>query len=190
MEQPGTDGTGSSRNPPPRCSSRSCPCCTSSPWIPRRPRTPSCMCVLFTRNRGELTWPSSPWCICEQSCPQITGSWEVWPFCVTSSKFISTCWGQRSHVGGQCYWETWWGISFLPDNCLITLSKLKSWYPTIACVYVFSLISIFVYYYFLLEYNCFIMLCSFLLYNEVNQLYVYIYPLPLGPPPPPPIPPI
>ena len=25
---------------------------------------------------------------------------------------------------------------------------------------------------FLLEYNCFIMLCYFLLYNEVNQLYV------------------
>ena len=28
----------------------------------------------------------------------------------------------------------------------------------------------------LLEYNCFTMLCQFLLYNEVNQLYVYIYP--------------
>ena len=27
------------------------------------------------------------------------------------------------------------------------------------------------------------MLCSFLLYGNVNQLYVYIYPLPLGPPP-------
>ena len=29
----------------------------------------------------------------------------------------------------------------------------------------------------LLEYNCFTMLCQFLLYSEVNQLYVYIYPL-------------
>ena len=28
----------------------------------------------------------------------------------------------------------------------------------------------------LLEYNCFAMLCQFLLYNKVNQLYVYIYP--------------
>ena len=28
----------------------------------------------------------------------------------------------------------------------------------------------------LLEYNCFTMVCSFLLYNKVNQLYVYIYP--------------
>ena len=28
----------------------------------------------------------------------------------------------------------------------------------------------------LLEYNCFTMLCEFLLYNKVNQLYVYIYP--------------
>ena len=26
------------------------------------------------------------------------------------------------------------------------------------------------------------MLCWFLLYKEVNQLYVYIYPLPHGPP--------
>ena len=36
--------------------------------------------------------------------------------------------------------------------------------------------------FFLFEYSCFTMLCYFLLYSEVNQLYVYIYPLPLGPP--------
>ena len=28
----------------------------------------------------------------------------------------------------------------------------------------------------LLEYNCFTMLCQFLLHNKVNQLYAYIYP--------------
>ena len=28
----------------------------------------------------------------------------------------------------------------------------------------------------LLEYNCFMMVCQFLLYNKVNQLYLYIYP--------------
>ena len=27
-----------------------------------------------------------------------------------------------------------------------------------------------------LEYNCFTMVCYFLLYNKVNQLYIYIYP--------------
>ena len=27
----------------------------------------------------------------------------------------------------------------------------------------------------LLEYNCFTMVCSFLLYNKVNQLYIYMY---------------
>ena len=27
-----------------------------------------------------------------------------------------------------------------------------------------------------LEYNCFTMVCQFLLYNKVNQLYLYIYP--------------
>ena len=30
--------------------------------------------------------------------------------------------------------------------------------------------------------HCFAILCQFLLYNKVNQLYVYIYPLPLEPP--------
>ena len=37
----------------------------------------------------------------------------------------------------------------------------------------------------LLEYNCFTMVCQFLLYNKVNQLYTYIYPhiLPLRLPP-------
>ena len=34
-----------------------------------------------------------------------------------------------------------------------------------------------IYFYFLLEYSCFTMLCSFLLYSKVNQLYTYIYPL-------------
>ena len=34
----------------------------------------------------------------------------------------------------------------------------------------------------LLEYNCFTMLYYFLLYNEVNQLYVCLYPLRPGPP--------
>ena len=34
--------------------------------------------------------------------------------------------------------------------------------------------------FFFLDYNCFTMLCSFIMYNNVNQLYVYIYPFPLG----------
>ena len=36
--------------------------------------------------------------------------------------------------------------------------------------------------FFLLEYNCFTMLCQFLLYTEVNQLYIYMYSFPVGPP--------
>ena len=35
---------------------------------------------------------------------------------------------------------------------------------------------------FLLEQSCFTILCQFLMYSKVNQLYVYIYPLPLEPP--------
>ena len=45
----------------------------------------------------------------------------------------------------------------------------------------------------LLQYNCFTMVCQFLLYNKVNQLYIYIYPhisSLLGLPPTLPIPPL
>ena len=38
---------------------------------------------------------------------------------------------------------------------------------------------LFVFFYFLtslLKYNCFTMVCQFLLYNKMNQLYIYIYP--------------
>ena len=60
------------------------------------------------------------------------------------------------------------------------------------CMYLFALMISFTaknphdfLFFFLLEYNCFTMLCQFLLYNEVNQLCIYIYPLPLGPTPKP-----
>ena len=36
--------------------------------------------------------------------------------------------------------------------------------------------------FFKLDYNYITMLCLFLLYNKVNQLYVYIHPFPLEPP--------
>ena len=42
----------------------------------------------------------------------------------------------------------------------------------------------------LLRYSHFSLLCWFLLYKEVNQLYVYIYPLPRLPPAPLPIQPL
>ena len=51
------------------------------------------------------------------------------------------------------------------------------------CVCVCICVYIYIFWYFflfsfltsLLEYNCFAMVCYFLLYNKVNQLYVYIY---------------
>ena len=42
------------------------------------------------------------------------------------------------------------------------------------------------FFFFQLEYSCLVMLCWFLLYNSVKQLYVHVYPLPLGPPSHPP----
>ena len=47
-----------------------------------------------------------------------------------------------------------------------------------ASALLFKSIPILSLFFFLLEYNCFTMLCQFLLYNNVNQLHVYIYPLP------------
>ena len=44
--------------------------------------------------------------------------------------------------------------------------------------------------FFILEYDCFTILCWFLLYNEVNQLFVYIHPSLLDRSPSIPIPPI
>ena len=35
---------------------------------------------------------------------------------------------------------------------------------------------LFIFFDILLEYNCFTMVCYFLLYNKVNQLYLHIYP--------------
>ena len=40
----------------------------------------------------------------------------------------------------------------------------------------FFVVVVFIFLTTLLQYNCFTMLCQFLLYNKVNQLYVYIYP--------------
>ena len=45
-----------------------------------------------------------------------------------------------------------------------------------------KLTPLFIYLLILMEYNCFTMLSSFLLYKKVNQLYILIYPLPLEPP--------
>ena len=62
-----------------------------------------------------------------------------------------------------------------PLHMLVLLPGLLS--PSLSL----SSLSFFFFYYFifltsLLEYDCFTMLCQFLLYNKVNQLYVYIYP--------------
>ena len=44
-----------------------------------------------------------------------------------------------------------------------------------ACVLLDLYLSIF-FNIFIVEYNCFTVVCQFLLYNKVNQLYVYLYP--------------
>ena len=52
------------------------------------------------------------------------------------------------------------------------------------CIYTYIFVTICVLFLLFLksEYNCFTLLCCFLLPNEVSQVYVDIYPLPLEPP--------
>ena len=49
----------------------------------------------------------------------------------------------------------------------------------------FAILKFFYFSFALLECNCSRILCQFLRYHKVNQLYVHIYPLPLALPPPP-----
>ena len=44
----------------------------------------------------------------------------------------------------------------------------------------FLLMDLLFYYNFLLDYSCFTILCYFLLYSKMNQLYMYIYTLSFG----------
>ena len=73
----------------------------------------------------------------------------------------------------------------LADVCTENLRERGIW-PTILpvfCLFVLFLVkhhnflNFFQYFFcrWFLQYNCFVMLCYSLLYNEVNQLYVYIY---------------
>ena len=70
-----------------------------------------------------------------------------------------------------------WYIHVLSIYCVCTLCRalcqiLEQWFSCIRFAqktYIYFLTS-------LLEYNCFTMVCQFLLYNKVNQLYIYIYP--------------
>ena len=44
----------------------------------------------------------------------------------------------------------------------------------------FLLMDLLFYYNFLLDYSCFTILCYFLLYSKMNQLYMYIYTVSFG----------
>ena len=87
-------------------------------------------------------------------------------------------------------------------NIFHFLLFLDSVYPWAGTCWLCELVFCFCFLFFLtsvLEYNCFTMVCQFLLYSKVNQLYIYIYPHissvlrlpPSNPPyPTPPIPPL
>ena len=70
-----------------------------------------------------------------------------------------------------------------PTNCTARQPRSKKRHGQIAynfldCKYVYIFLNLRRKFFLtsLLEYNCFTMVCQFLLYNKVNQLYIYIYP--------------
>ena len=75
----------------------------------------------------------------------------------------------------------------LKDKKLV-FSIIYLFLPCCVCFHIFNnqesawYIGMTIHFTFLLECNCFTMLCWFLLYNKVSQLYVCIYPFPPGPP--------
>ena len=81
-----------------------------------------------------------------------------------------------------------WCSFSLGRNMSVPETRDRSHHPIISisciglCVYhihlssFLNLESFFFYLTFLLEYNCFTMVCYFLLHNKVNQLYIHIYP--------------
>ena len=70
----------------------------------------------------------------------------------------------------------WWKRAVKPTN------RYNCYQKKVTMKWMEILSKFFLILFFLLEYNCFTMLCWFLLYNEANQLYGYISPLPPGPP--------
>ena len=116
-------------------------------------------------------------------------------------------WGLRYSNGIRYAWAIlWWRLkcTWWEERCRWNVEVyLETEWFLMTCVWVprsrvervkFSHIRfhgiLFFYFIFnLLNYNCFTMLCSFLLYNKVNQLHVYLYSIPLEPPTPRPIPP-
>ena len=63
------------------------------------------------------------------------------------------------------------------ENCLLAVLIYNlSARQSVPFTTVSSALSLFFFLTSLLEYNCFTMLCQFLLYSKVNQLYAYVYP--------------
>ena len=82
----------------------------------------------------------------------------------------------------EMYWKHLWYTFFCSLNFTSIYLLMEFPLPTCFPHYLHHLKSyLHLNFFFFLENNCFTMLCQFLLYNEVNQLYVSMYPLPLGP---------
>ena len=71
-------------------------------------------------------------------------------------------------------------LHILYRSSLSDISFASIFSYSVVCLFIFFIVSFVPQNFFfltsLLEYNCFIVLCQFLLYNKVNQLYIYIYP--------------
>ena len=125
-----------------------------------------------------LTWPVTPltgsilseWCSCDAEFHpgsdyfhvQIRAFWG----CQHDWHFHS--WGQGSSMSQQARGQpVSSGTSVCSCSWVQRIPSHPSWDAGLGRNHFF--------FKFLLEYNCFTMLCYFLLYSQVSQLYIYIY---------------
>ena len=88
---------------------------------------------------------------------------------------IIPCWSSRSSRINL--WPNFYNFStYNIHNYVVMLSLIAQVYLQFSDLVLYFIL----FFKNFLEYSCFTMLCQFLLYSKVNQLYVYIYPLIFG----------
>ena len=101
----------------------------------------------------------------------ISSPWNAFPFLQLKAciNFLSTNSNSTSYLGPILVSNLIWGSSSFESQHFLCnfLMLLSFFFFARSPFYLFILTT-------LLEYNCFTMLCQFLLYNKVNHMYTYI----------------
>ena len=124
----------------------------------------------------------------------VRGAWRATVHGAVKSRTQLSRLSEAQHGPAQPYWRWFWrslrwSIGVWGSENSSKLSRLNSWQRSnldsdhsifipkpVFCHYAFFCF----FFQCLLEYSCFTMLWSFLLYSKMNRPYIYIYPLPFG----------